>query len=161
MASSLKNLSVFDSPVPCAEKYKFGVVVAEWNSDITGKLLEGAIKLLTDSKVKEENIIVKKVPGTYELTLGAQFLFEYTDVDAVITLGCVIQGDTRHFDFICDGVTNGINYVQIKYNKPIAFGVLTVNDMQQAVDRSGGKHGNKGEEAAATAIKMVAIKNEF
>ena len=101
---------------------------------------------------------IKYVPGTFELSLGAQFFAEYTDVDAVIALGCVIQGDTRHFDFICQGVTQGITQLQIQWNMPIAFGVLTVGDMQQALDRCGGRHGNKGDEAAATAINMVKLQ---
>ena len=104
------------------------------------------------------NIQIKYVPGTFELALGAQFFAEYTDVDAVIALGCVIQGDTRHFDFICQGVTQGTTQLQIQWNMPIAFGVLTVNDMQQALDRCGGRHGNKGDEAAATAINMVKLQ---
>ena len=102
---------------------------------------------------------VIKVPGTFELTLAAQSLLEYTSADAVIVLGCVIQGDTRHFDFICNGVTQGITELNIKYNKPVIFGVLTTNDLQQAKDRSGGKLGNKGDEAAVTAIQMVAMQN--
>ena len=104
---------------------------------------------------------IKYVPGTFELALGAQFFAEYTDVDAVIALGCVIQGDTRHFDFICQGVTQGITQLQIQWNMPIAFGVLTVNDMQQALDRCGGRHGNKGDEAAATAVNMVKLQIEM
>lgn len=161
MASELKNLSVFDSPVPSAEELSMGIVVAEWNSDITNALLEGALSLLKEAGCKDENIIVRRVPGAYELTYGAELMCEYTDVDAVITLGCVIKGDTPHFDYICMGVTNGINTVQIDNNTPIAFGVLTVNTLEQALDRAGGKHGNKGAEAAATAIKMAALKIEM
>ena len=161
MASSLKNLSVFESPVPSAAEYSFGIVVAEWNSEITGRLLQGAVKLLKEQGCKEENIKIKHVPGTYELTLASQLMCEHTDVDAVIALGCVIQGETRHFDFLCSGVTHGINRVALEYNTPIAYGILTVNDMQQAQDRAGGKYGNKGEEAAATAIKMAALKIEM
>ncbi|MBO5758886.1 MAG: 6,7-dimethyl-8-ribityllumazine synthase, partial [Rikenellaceae bacterium] len=104
---------------------------------------------------------VKYVPGTVELTLGAQFFAEYTDVDAVIVLGCVIQGDTRHFDFVCQSVTQGVTQLMISWNMPIAFGVLTTDNLQQAMDRAGGKLGNKGEEAAATAIQMVALQNEM
>ncbi len=158
MASSLKNLSVFESPVPSAENMSFGIVVAEWNSNITGKLLEGAVSLLKSKGCKEKDIIVKQVPGTFELTLGSQLL---CDVDAVIALGCVIQGETRHFDFICHGVSQGLNHVALEYNTPVIFGVLTTDNLQQAEDRAGGKHGNKGEEAAATAIKMVTLKEEL
>ena len=111
--------------------------------------------------MKEENIVTVSVPGTFELTLGAQSLLEYTDVDAVIVLGCVIQGDTRHFDFICNGVTQGITDLNIKYNQPVIFGVLTTNNLQQAKDRSGGSLGNKGDEAAATALQMVALHNQL
>lgn len=161
MASELKNLSVFDSPVPSAEEMSFGIVVAEWNSNITGPLLEGAVNLLKEAGCKSENIIVRHVPGAYELTYGAELLCEYTDVDAIITLGCVIKGDTPHFDYICMGVTNGINTVQLDNNTPIAFGVLTVNTLEQALERAGGKLGNKGAEAAATAIKMAALKIEL
>jgi 6,7-dimethyl-8-ribityllumazine synthase len=105
--------------------------------------------------------VVKHVPGSFELPLGAQFLAEYSNVDAVIILGCVIQGETRHFDYICEGVTQGIKDLNLKYNKPFIFGLLTTLNQQQALDRSGGKHGNKGDEAAITAIKMVHLKNSF
>lgn len=161
MASSQKNLSVFESPVPDADGYKFGIVVSEWNSEITGGLLKGALSLLKSKGVKDGDIIVKQVPGTFELSLGAQFMCEFTEVDAVIALGCVVQGDTRHFDFICEGVTQGLTNTALKYNTPVIFGVLTVDNQQQALDRTGGKHGNKGEEAAATAIKMAALRDSF
>lgn len=107
-----------------------------------------------------ENILISFVPGSYELTLGAQLQLENANIDAVICLGCVIQGETRHFDFICDAVAQGITNLNIKYNKPVIFGVLTPNN-QQAIDRAGGKHGNKGDEAAATAIKMLALKHKL
>ena len=119
--------------------------MAEWNREVTEALLEGAVRTLRAAGCPDLNIQIKYVPGTFELALGAQFFAEYTDVDAVIALGCVIQGDTRHFDFICQGVTQGITQLQIQWNMPIAFGVLTVNDMQQALDRCGGRHGNKGD----------------
>ena len=109
----------------------------------------------------DENIIIKHVPGTFELTLGAQYLAEFSVVDAIIVLGCVIQGETRHFDFICQGVTQGITSLNIKYNKPFIFGVLTTDNQQQALDRAGGRLGNKGDEAAVTAIKMLALKDEM
>ena len=160
MSTKNKNLSSVGD-VPSAADMKFGIVVAEWNEQVTMALLDGAIKTLLLNGCKEQNIIVKHVPGTFELTMGAQFFAEYTDVDAVIVLGCVIQGETRHFDFICQGVTQGVTNLMTSWNMPIAFGVLTTNDMQQALDRSGGKYGNKGDEAAATAIKMVALQNEM
>lgn len=156
-----KNLSIFDSPLPSAESMKFGIVVSEWNSEVTESLLKGAVKTLKDAGCPETNIAIKYVPGTFELTLGAQFLAEYTDVDAVIALGCVIQGETRHFDFVCQGVTQGVTQLMVQWNMPIAFGVLTTDNMQQALDRAGGKYGNKGDEAAATAIKMVKLQADM
>lgn len=161
MASSLKNLSEFESPVPSAKEYIFGIVVSDWNSNITGPLLEGALSLLKAQGCKPKNIIVKHVPGTYELSLASQLLCEHTDVDAVIALGCVIQGETRHFDFICQAVSTGLTTVALEYNTPVVFGVLTTDTLDQAQARSGGQHGNKGEEAAATAIRMVALKGEI
>ena len=140
---------------------RFGIVVSEWNTAITGALTNGAIKTLLKNGVAEKNIIIKTVPGSFELTLGAQFLCENKKIDAVIALGCVIQGETRHFDFICDAVAHGITNVSLKYNKPVIFGVLTPNTMKQAQERAGGKHGNKGDEAAITALKMVALKKSL
>lgn len=124
-------------------------------------LLQGAVNTLKECGCPEHNIEIKYVPGTFELPLGAQFFAEYTEVDAVITLGCVIQGDTPHFDFVCQGATQGITQLMITWNIPIAFGVLTTLDLQQALDRCGGKHGNKGDEAAVTAIKMVKLQREM
>ncbi len=156
MASNLKNLSEYsDRNTGGVEDKQFGIVVAEWNETITGALLEGAIETLLEQGVNRDNIKVHYVPGSFELSLGSQFLAQQESIDAVITLGCVIQGETRHFDFICDAVANGITNVGLKYNKPVIFGVLTTNTMQQALDRAGGKHGNKGEEAAITAVKML------
>ncbi len=140
---------------------RFGVVVAEWNFEVTSALAQGAVQTLEKHGAVEENILVKYVPGTFELTLGAQYFAEMENVDAIILLGCVIQGETRHFDFICQGVTQGTTSLNMKYNKPFIFGVLTTDNQQQALDRSGGKLGNKGDEAAVTAIKMVALKNSF
>ncbi|MGF7139494.1 6,7-dimethyl-8-ribityllumazine synthase [Roseimarinus sediminis] len=154
-----KDLSAYDlNSVPSAEEMKFGIVVAEWNYDITGALAKGAVDTLIRHGAKEENIIVKHVPGTFELTLGGQFMAEYTDVNAIILLGCVIQGETRHFDFICQGVTQGTTSLNINYSLPVIFGVLTTDNEQQALDRAGGKLGNKGDEAAVTAIKMVQLQ---
>lgn len=161
MATNLKNLSQFELPTPSAAQMSIGIVVAEWNIDVTGSLLEGAISTLKSCGCLESNIKVKWVPGTFELPMGAQFFAEYTNVDAVIVLGCVIQGETRHFDFVCQGVTQGITQLQLSWSMPIAFGVLTTQTAQQALDRAGGKHGNKGDEAAATAVKMVALQREM
>ena len=140
---------------------RFGVVVAEWNIEITSALAEGAVQTLKKHGATKENILVKYVPGSFELPLGAQYFAEMENVDAVLLLGCVIQGETRHFDYICQGVTQGTTNLNLKYNKPFVFGVLTTDNEQQAKDRAGGKLGNKGDEAAVTAIKMVAVKNSF
>jgi 6,7-dimethyl-8-ribityllumazine synthase len=162
MATLLKNLSDYNTDtIPDASSMKFGIVVAEWNSEITDSLYQGAYKTLLKHGAHEDNIIKKNVPGTFELTLGAQLIAENTDVDAVIALGCVIQGETPHFDYICQGATQGIVELNIKYNMPFIFGVLTTNTLQQSKDRAGGKHGNKGDEAAYSAIKMVALKNSL
>jgi 6,7-dimethyl-8-ribityllumazine synthase len=162
MSSVNKNLSVTEgSEIPSAKDFKFGVVYSEWNYEVTNALKEGAVKTLLANGAKQENILIKTVPGSFELTLGAQYLAEFTEVDAIICLGCVIQGETRHFDFICDAVAKGITDLNIKYNQPFIFGVLTPENQQQALDRAGGKHGNKGDEAAVTAIKMLALRNSF
>ena len=161
MATSEKNLSHFDKDsIPDASKMIIGIVVSEWNSDITGNLLKGAKETLKELNVNPENIYIHYVPGTFELPLGAQYLLEHTDAQGVIALGSVIQGETKHFDFVCDGATNGIMNVGIKYNKPVILGVLTDNTMQQAIDRSGGKHGNKAVECAIACIKMIALKKK-
>lgn len=158
MATINKNLSDYDAlAMPDASTMKIGIAVAEWNEKITSGLLNGAYNTLITNKVLKKNIIVKYVPGSFELPLAAQSFFEQTDVDAVICLGSVIQGETKHFDFVCATTAMGIKDVSLKYNKPVIFGVLTDNTLQQAIDRSGGKHGNKGDEAAVTAIKMVAL----
>ena len=162
MATTLKNLSSYNpNEIPSAKKMKFGIVVSDWNQEVTHSLLRGALETLISHGAKEENILVKHVPGSFELTLGAQFMAEYGDLDGVICLGCVIQGETRHFDFICQGVTHGITELNMNYNIPFIFGLLTTNNQEQALDRSGGKHGNKGVEAAITAIKMAALQKEM
>lgn len=162
MSSANKNLSeVEGTAAGNARPFRFGVVYSEWNHEITGTLKEGAVQTLLAHGAVPENILIKEVPGSFELTLGAQYMAEYTNVDAIICLGCVIQGETRHFDFICDAVAQGITNLNIKYNKPFIFGVLTPNNQQQAADRAGGKYGNKGDEAAVTAIKMLNLKRSF
>ena len=157
MASHLKSLSDFShTTIPNGNAFKIAIVVAEWNAKITGALYAGALNTLLKHGVNEENIITAAVPGSFELTAAAEILLtRQSNLDAVICLGCVIQGDTKHFDFICDAVANGITNVGIKHSKPVIFGVLTTNDEEQALDRAGGKHGNKGDEAAITALKMV------
>ena len=158
MATHLKNLSDHSGKnmIDISNK-KFGIVVSEWNDQVTEALYSGAYQSLLDNGAKKENIVKKYVPGSFELILGSQWLAQHNDIDAVICLGCVIQGETRHFDFINDAVAQGIKDVNLKYNKPIIFGVLTTDNLKQALDRAGGKHGNKGDEAAITAIKMLGF----
>ncbi|MBL1231370.1 MAG: 6,7-dimethyl-8-ribityllumazine synthase [Flavobacteriales bacterium] len=159
MATVNKNLSDYDAAsIPDGASMKIAIVVAEWNEQITQGLLNGAYNTLLKHNVAKENIVIQYVPGSFELPLGAQTLLEKTTLDAVICLGSVIQGETKHFDFVCNATALGIKDVALKYNKPVIFGVLTDNTMQQAIDRSGGKHGNKGDEAAITALKMVAFQ---
>ena len=158
MASNLKNLSDHTGKNMISLKGKrIGIVVSEWNDQITDSLLAAAHQVLVEQNAKTKNIIVKYVPGSFELPLGAQLLASEKNIDGVICLGCVIQGETPHFDFICDAVANGITTVGLKFNKPVVFGVLTTNNLQQALDRAGGKHGNKGEEAANSLIKMLGF----
>jgi len=159
MATVNKNLSDYDkSSIPSGNDYSIGIVVSEWNEKITSGLLNGAFETLIENGVKESEIIVKRIPGTFELPLASQFLLENDNVDAVIAIGSVIRGETSHFDFVCQGATYGIQQVGLKYNKPVIFCVLTDNNLQQAIDRSGGKHGNKGVEAAVAVLKMLALK---
>jgi 6,7-dimethyl-8-ribityllumazine synthase len=159
MATNLKSLSDFSHiDVPSAEAYRFGIIVSQWNADVTGALYEGAYLALLKHGAQEENIQTIKVPGSFELVSGADILLANQNLDAIICLGCVIQGETPHFTFICNAVANGVANVSIKHNKPVIFGVLTTDNLQQSLDRAGGKHGNKGEEAAVTAIMMAGIK---
>ncbi|WKK82719.2 6,7-dimethyl-8-ribityllumazine synthase [Marivirga arenosa] len=158
MASNLKNLSTHSGKnMKGLHDKKFAIVVSEWNEEVTESLYNGAYESLIENGIPKENIQKHYVPGSFELSLGAQWMAEKEDIDAVICLGCVIQGETRHFDFICDAVAHGITNVSLKYNKPVIFGVLTPNTQQQALDRAGGKHGNKGDEAAFTALKMLGL----
>ena len=158
MASNIKNLSEYsETNVLDISTKKFGVVVSEWNEEVTEALYNGAFETLLSHGAKEEHIIKKSVPGSFELSLGGQWMAQQENIDAVICLGCVIQGETKHFDFICDAVAHGLTEVGLKYNKPVIFGVLTPNSQKQALDRAGGKYGNKGDEAAITAIKMLGF----
>lgn|SRR5574344_519388 len=158
MSSELKNLSSYNKDdVPSGEKYSFGIVVADWNSDITYNLLDGAIKTLIENGTDERDILVQHVPGSYELPFGAAMMFSRKKFDAIICLGCIIQGETRHFEFIANAVANGIMNVSLKQEIPVIFGVLTTNTLLQAQERSGGRCGNKGVEAAITALKMAAL----
>jgi 6,7-dimethyl-8-ribityllumazine synthase len=158
MSSQHRNLSEFgSSPLPDVAGKSFAIIVSEWNAQVTESLYEGAFQTLMRYGAKAERIMRKNVPGSYELTLAAQWMAQVSHVDAVICLGCVIQGETRHFEFICQAVAQGLTQVALKYNKPIIFGVLTPDTQQQALDRAGGKLGNKGDEAAMAAIKMLGF----
>ncbi len=162
MATALRNLSEYNKDfVPNGADFRIGIVVSEWNDNITLNLLKGAKEALLENGVKEENIIVRFVPGAFELPLGAQYFLEYTKVDGVVVIGTVIQGETKHFDFVCEGATQGIKDVGLKYNKPVAFCLLTDNTLQQSIDRSGGKHGNKGIECAIACLKMIGLQQSF
>jgi 6,7-dimethyl-8-ribityllumazine synthase len=162
MATENKNLSQYDkNTIPNAKDFRFGIVVSEWNDTITEGLFNGAKAALLDCGTLEENIIRWNVPGSFELTFGAKQMHETQDVDCVIVIGSVIKGETMHFEFVCEGVTQGIKDLNIVYDVPTIFCVLTDNNMQQSLDRSGGKHGNKGTEAAIAAIKMVALNKSI
>lgn len=155
MATEYHNLSDYDvNSVPSAKGMKVGIVVSEWNTEITGALLEGASKTLIDNGVKKGDILVKTVPGSFELIYGAQLMTKLP-LDAVIAIGCVIRGETPHFDYICQGTTAGLAHLNATQNIPVIYGLITANNMQQAKDRSGGRLGNKGDECAVTAIKMA------
>ena len=162
MATYLRNLSNYSKDtIPNAADFKIGIVVSEWNDSITTNLLEGALQALKDSNVSESNILIRYVPGAFELPLATQWLLDETDVDGVIAIGVVIQGETKHFDFVCQGTTDGLMKVMLEFNSPVSFCVLTDNTLQQSIDRSGGVHGNKGIECAIACIKMIALKKSF
>jgi 6,7-dimethyl-8-ribityllumazine synthase len=162
MATANRNLSDYKKEdIPNGADYKVGIVVSEWNDQITSNLLKGAKQTLLENGVLEQNIFIQNVPGAFELPLGTQYFLEKGEVDGLIAIGVVIQGETKHFDFVCSGTTQGIMDVMLKYNKPIAFCVLTDNNIQQSIDRSGGKHGNKGIEAAIACLKMISNKRIF
>lgn len=153
------NLSAYDkATIPNANSLRFGIVVSEWNPEITQNMRKGAVETLLDCGAKEENIITWDVPGSFELVYGCKKMIETQNVDAIIAVGNVIQGETKHFDFVCEGVTQGIVDLNIKYDTPVIFCVLTDNTKQQSIDRSGGKLGNKGVECAVAAIKMAALR---
>lgn len=158
MSSSDKNLSVFTTQnLPDVSNKCFGIAVAEWNTEVTEALFDGAYNTLLAYGVTPENIFRINVPGSFELSFGAQLLAQKENIHAVIAIGCVIQGETKHNDYINHAVAQGLTNVGLKYNKPVIFGVLTPNTQQQAIDRAGGIHGNKGDEAAITAIKMLGF----
>ncbi len=158
MATANKNLSQYDkNTIPNAKNLRFGIVVSEWNEQVTNGLYNGAIATLKDCGALDENIITLNVPGSFELIYGANQMHQSHNLDAVIVIGCVIKGETMHFEFVCEGVTQGIKDLNIKYDIPTIFCVLTDNTMQQSIDRSGGAMGNKGVEAAVTALKMAQL----
>lgn len=160
MATDLHNLSEYDSSyIPRGEGKKIAIVVSEWNSNITENLLQGAYDTLLKFGVSSQDISIRRVPGSFELTFGAKTLIEKIHPDALIMLGCVIQGETPHFTYVCQSVTQGATELNIKYDVPVIFGLLTTTTLEQAKDRAGGRHGNKGDEAAVTALKMIALNN--
>lgn len=162
MATALKNLSEYSKEtIPNGADFKIGIVVSEWNDSITNNLFEGAKQTFLENGVPEENILIRYVPGAFELPMASQWMLDATDVDGVIAIGVVIQGETKHFDFVCQGTTDGLMKVMLEYNSPISFCVLTDNTLQQSIDRSGGIHGNKGVECAVALLKMIALKKSF
>lgn len=161
MATANKNLSEYDkTTLPSAQDFRFGIVVSEWNDKVTNGLFTGAEAALTDCGALPQNIIRWNVPGSFELIYGSKKMIETQKVDVVIAIGCVIKGETMHFEFVCDGVTQGIKDLNVLSDVPVIFCVLTDNTEQQSIDRSGGEHGNKGTEAAIAAIKMAYLRRE-
>ncbi len=159
MATELKNLSQYDPATTASGKgRKVGIVYAEWNEEITHALRDGAVKTLLDNGVKENDITVVSVPGSFELIYGASQMVKSNNYDAVIAIGCVIRGDTPHFDYICEGVTAGLAKLNVEYDTPVIFGLITTNNLLQAQERSGGRLGNKGDECAITALQMMALR---
>ena len=162
MATAFHNLSDYDPErVPSAEGMRFGIVVSEWNHDITGALLDGAYQTLTKNGAREADITVLTVPGSFELVFGASRMVRSQRFDAVIAIGCVVRGDTPHFDYICQGTTQGLAALNAEGSVPVIYGLLTCNDMEQAEARSGGMLGNKGDECAVTAIRMVDYNRQL
>ncbi len=162
MASALKNLSNYDeNSIPVAENMSFGIVVSEWNAHITHALYDGCVATLLKHGAKEENIHTIQVPGSFELPTGARLMAAKHKVDAVICLGCVIKGETKHDEYICNAVATGLMNLSIASGQPFIFGVLTPNNEEQALERAGGKHGNKGVEAAVSAIHMAALRKDM
>ena len=159
MATAYHNLSDYDfNSVPDASEMRFGIVVSEWNSNITGPLLEGAVKTLKTHGAKNENILVLTVPGSFELTFGSAQMIQSGKVEAVRAIGWGVRGDTPHFDYVCAGTTQGIAHLNATCDIPVIYGLITTNNMEQAEARAGGKLGNKGDECAITAIKMIDFK---
>lgn len=162
MATANTDLSAYDkATIPNAKDFRFGIVVSEWNHNITEGMFQGAFDALKDCGASSENIVRWNVPGSFELIYGCKRMAQsYDMLDAIIAIGSVIQGETKHFDYVCEAVAQGIKDLNVQGNIPVIFCVLTDNNMQQAIDRSGGKHGNKGTEAAIAAIKMARIRRD-
>lgn len=160
MTKKKTNLSDHQS-LPDGTTFKIGIAVSEWNPEITTALLNGAKETLLKANVKEDNINVVHVPGAFELPVAAKMLLQTESLDGIIALGCVIKGETDHNAYINNAVANGLTTLSLASGKPCIYGVLTPNDMQQALDRAGGKHGNKGDEAAATVLHMIALKKSM
>ncbi|MCB0662899.1 MAG: 6,7-dimethyl-8-ribityllumazine synthase [Saprospiraceae bacterium] len=162
MASSIKNLSTYDEKnIPEGKAFNIGIIVSDWNSDITHALYDGCFDTLIKHGVEEKNIRTVQVPGTFELPTAARLMLSRSNVDAVICIGCVIKGETKHDEYINHAVATGITNLSLTSGKPVIFGVLTPNNHQQAVDRAGGKHGNKGVEAAVTALRMADLHKNY
>jgi 6,7-dimethyl-8-ribityllumazine synthase len=161
MATINRNLSEYDkNTIPNAKGLRFGIVVSEWNETITSGLHQGAVEALLENGVNDDDIVTWHVPGSFELVYGSKKMLQTQNVDAVIAIGSVIQGETKHFDFVCEAVSQGIKDLNVQTDVPVIFCVLTDNTMQQAIDRSGGKHGNKGTEGAVAAIKMAYLRKK-
>lgn len=159
MATENKNLSTYDkAALPQVKGKSIGVITSRWNGEITENMRKGAVETLLDCGILPQDILQWQVPGAFELVNGAKRMLLSKSVDAVIVIGCVIQGETKHFDFVCQGVTQGIAYLNATQLVPVIFCLLTDNTLQQSIDRSGGKHGNKGIEAAITAIQMIDLE---
>lgn len=162
MSDKRKNLSDIKSKsYPKAAEYKIGILTAEWNEGVTIAMRDAAIDTLQKNGVSKSHMYIRMVPGSFELVAGARMMIQSADVDAVIVLGSVIQGETRHFDFICEAVTQGITKLNIETEVPVIFGVLTTNTMEQAIARAGGAHGNKGDEAAVAALDMLVLRDDL
>ena len=162
MATEGNNLSQYDkNTIPNAKDFRFGIVVSEWNEEITEGLFQGAFDAWIENNVQKETIVRWNVPGSFELIYGCKKMQEsFEMLDAIVAVGSVIQGETKHFDFVCDGVTQGIKDLNIQKDIPVIFCVLTDNNIEQSRARSGGKHGNKGTEAAIAAIKMAQLRKD-
>lgn len=163
MATANKNLSEYNKELlPNAKEFKVGVVVSEWNDQVTNGLFTGVKDAMLDCGLEDENLIRWDVPGSFELIYGARKMIEtFEDLDVVIVIGCVVKGETMHFDFVCEGVTHGIKDLNLMADIPVIFCVLTDNNIEQSIARSGGVHGNKGTEAAVAALKMIALNKKY